>query len=45
MRYFGWFVVALIVLGTFDIIDFHLCVGPAGSCEPQQHSLPAWSDT
>ena len=33
MRALGWAVTILFILGSFDVLDFHVCIKPAGQCE------------
>ncbi len=35
MRIFGWFVSILMILGAFNIIDFHVCIAGSGKCDSE----------
>lgn len=35
MKAIGWVFVVLVVLGWCNLIDFHVCAGPTGYCNPQ----------
>lgn len=42
-RFIGAVVFWLTVFGLFDVIDFRLCVGPVGKCNPPAVTT-TWKD-
>ena len=36
MKYLGWAIVISFMLAAFGLLDFHLCIKPAGQCFVQK---------